>query len=96
MLNTSAGTTDLNSALANATINANGGKLNIHVNQTLAALNIGSAGVVVLGGGTPAALAFDAETAGAAAQAVPEPGSLNLLFAGALGWFARRQRPHRR
>ena len=96
VLNTSAGTTDLNSALANATINASGGKLNINANQTLAALNIGSTGVVVLGGSAPAALAFDPETAGAAAQAVPEPGSLNLLLAGALGWFARRQRPQGR
>ena len=93
VLNTNAGTTNLDSALANATINANGGLLNIDADQTLTALNIGPGGVVVLRSSAAAPLAFDAETAGVAAQAVPEPGALTLLFAGALGWLTRRQRP---
>ena len=95
ILNTSAGTTDLESALTNATINDNSGIVNVHADQTLAALNIGSTGVVVLGGSAPPAPAFGAETVEIGAQAVPEPGSLNLLLVGALGWFARRQRPSR-
>ncbi|MEO7319163.1 MAG: PEP-CTERM sorting domain-containing protein, partial [Chthoniobacteraceae bacterium] len=93
VLNTSAGITNLNSSFTNGTINDNGAVVNLNVDQTLDALNIGASGVVVLGGAAPAPLAFDAEVA---AQAVPEPGSLHLLLAGALGWYARRQRPQRR
>ena len=95
VLNMNAGTTDLDSALTNATINANGGTVNSHTSQTLAELNIGATGVVALGASAPPAPAFAEEMAGAATQAVPEPGSLNLLLVGALGWLARRQRPQR-
>ena len=96
VLTTSDGTTNLENALADATVNANGGTLNVNVDQTLDALNIGPAGLVVIGGSVPPALAFDPQNAGAPVQAVPEPSSLAFLLAGALGWSARRQRPPRR
>ena len=95
VLNANGGTTDLDSSLTNATVNNNGAIIHIHADQTLSALNIGAGGVVVLGGSAPPAPPFGAEIA-AGAQAVPEPGSLTLLFAGALGWLTRRQRPQRR
>jgi hypothetical protein len=103
---TGAGTLVLSGALSFAVLNANGGTTQIYGSQTLAALNIGAGGVVVLDGGAPPpapaveaepdgstpAPAFDAEAAGATAQAVPEPGSLDLILLGALGCLARRQR----
>jgi hypothetical protein len=106
VLNTNDGTTNLNSVLANATINDNGGKLNINASQTLAALNIGDGGTVVLLAASPGALPeFGADLGGDGApfatdggalaigpvQAVPEPGSVSLLFAGVLALFGRRR-----
>ena len=75
-----------------STINANGGTVNLTVSQTLAALNIGPDGLVVLDAPAPAAeaQAFDALPQEAAvAQAVPEPGITYLLFLGILGLLRR-------
>jgi hypothetical protein len=95
------GTMILDSTLADAIItntngrlilnaNADGSDLNadsangvfITANQTLDDLNIGASGLVVLGTPPPAA----------GVQAIPEPGSFALLFAGALGLLGRRSR----
>ena len=91
-----AGRLVLSGVLNLAVLNANGGTTDLDSSLTLSALNIGAGSVVVIGGSAPPPLAFGAEASGAAAQAVPEPGSLHLLLAGALGWFTRRQRPQRR
>ena len=93
---TGAGTLAIGGTVSFSVLNANAGTTEFNASETLTALNISPGGVVVLDGSAPAPLAFDAEMAAAAAQAVPEPGSLHLLLAGALGWFARRQRPQRR
>ncbi len=79
-LTTSDGITNLNVPLPNATIDSNGGTLNINTSQTLAALNIGAGGVVNISGTGPAL----AEDAAGSIQTVPEPGSVALLFGGLL------------
>jgi fibronectin-binding autotransporter adhesin len=53
-------------------------------NSTIDSLTIGAGGIATLG---PAGAAAEG-----AALPVPEPGSLSLIVAGALGFFARRQR----
>ena len=89
-LTTSAGTTNVNSAIGTgtSTVNANAAT-NFSTSQTLAALNIG-AGAVVTFGSVPPPFAGDEGKFGA--TVVPEPGSLVLLLVGALGLAARRRR----
>ena len=77
-LTTSDGITNLNVPFPNATIDSNGGTLNLNASQTLATLNIGAGGVVALTGTAPAFT----EDATALTQTVPEPGSAVLLFGG--------------
>lgn len=87
------------------TVNANGGTTRIAQSQTLAALNIGDGGVVVLSnlpppapaaeaffGADPFAAQLGAETAGSGVAAVPEPGSVALLFGGVLTMLGFRRR----
>jgi hypothetical protein len=79
----------------NSTMNVNNGDTHFLVSQTLAALNIGPNGFATLGGpaGAPAALeepAIDnlgdgiadaaSDGTGNSVQAVPEPGTMGLLF----------------
>jgi autotransporter-associated beta strand protein len=90
------GTLNLNADATNSTINANSAAgTNIHVDQTLTALNIGAGGVVVLGGGPPPAPAAEEPALAMSAEGapvVPEPGSVSLLMLGALGFLLRRRR----
>lgn len=90
-LNANLGVTNLNSALGAgiSTLNANS-TVNITVGQTLAALNIADGVVVTFGDGLP--FAGGADKFGSGAAVVPEPGSIGLLLAGALGLAARRRR----
>ena len=98
-LNTSAGRTDIASALGTgtSTINASA-ETNISVDQTLAALNIAGGAVVTFGAPLPQAPAAFAESfvggdsVEGAVQAVPEPGSIALLMSGLAAVFARRRR----
>ena len=84
ILTTSGGATNLETTLGTgfSILNANA-TTNLGVSQTLEELNIGDGATVTLGAAAPAPLA---------AIAVPEPGSLALVFAGMLGMFARRKR----
>jgi autotransporter-associated beta strand protein len=86
-LTTNAGTTNVGSAIGTggSTVNANA-TTNFSASQTLAALNIG-AGAVVTFSDTPPFAGFDAP----ALAVVPEPGSIALLFAGALVIGRRRR-----
>ena len=81
-----------------------GGILNIHADETFAALIIGAAGKVVLSANPPGVLeeagagfVSDEESGLAAADdlggtaSVPEPGSLSLLALGALTLSRRRR-----
>ncbi len=100
-LTTSAGRTDIASALGTgtSTINANA-ETNISVSETLGALNIGNGGVVTIGTPLPPApepaLApeeiVNGDFAGSAAQAVPEPGSAALLLGGIATVLGLRRR----
>ncbi len=101
-LTTTDGITNVNTAVGTgtSTINANA-TTNIGASQTLAALNIGAGAVVTLGNGPFAAEFADAPAAAfgagdaaltAAAAPVPEPGSLGLFVADALGLLCRRKR----
>ena len=91
-LTTQEGRTDLASALGTgaSTVNANA-ETNFGVSQTLAALNIGDGATVTFGNPLPAAPALADDFAGGSAQAVPEPGSLVLLFLGGAAMLARRR-----
>jgi len=83
-LNANGGTTNLDAVLGNgdSTINA-GAVLKISSNQQLAALNIGAGGIVTLLG-QPAMDASETNVlVGNSTVAVPEPGTLALLFLGA-------------
>ena len=84
------GTLSLNGALTFDTLDVDQGRVNIG-NATLNSLEIADGAIVVLTT-TLAAPAPDALLAGASAQAVPEPGSLALLFGGALALMGRRRR----
>ena len=90
-LTTSAGTTNLQSALGtgNSILNANA-TTNITVSQTLAALNIGNGAVVTFGTGAASFSASDGDGATLAAV-VPEPGAVSLLVIGSLGLLWRRR-----
>ncbi len=90
-LNANLGVTNLNSALGTgtSTLNANS-TVNLTVSQTLAALNIADGVVVTFGDGLP--FAGGADKFGSGAAVVPEPGSVGLILAGALGLAARRRR----
>ncbi len=96
--------TDAAGAILNVNANASGSTVNVSgntvftVSQNLAALNIGTGGVVTVG--LPAQAdapemftASDAllDAAGNTVQAVPEPGSLVLIALGALGLLGRRR-----
>ncbi|HZJ13493.1 MAG TPA: autotransporter-associated beta strand repeat-containing protein, partial [Chthoniobacteraceae bacterium] len=86
------GTLNINADATNSTIHANDGTVRLTVNQTLAGLDIGADGVVVLGALVPAPEAtLDAPALVAdSVQAVPEPGTLGLLAFGALALLRRR------
>ncbi len=88
LLTASAGTTNVNGSFTNgtATVNANS-TVNFGASQTLGALNIGAGAVVTFGSGPFAFAGGKGATA-----VVPEPGSLGLLMAGALGLLGRRRR----
>ena len=88
-LTTSAGTTNIDSALGtgSSTLNADA-TTNIGVSQTFAALNIGAGAVVTLTA-SPSLSAFGG---GRSSAVVPEPGTIGLLFVGALGVLGRRRR----
>ncbi|MEO7319033.1 MAG: autotransporter-associated beta strand repeat-containing protein [Chthoniobacteraceae bacterium] len=88
VLTTSDGTTNLKSALGTGAsiVNANA-TTNFGVSQTLAELNIGDGAVVTL----DSALMSPSPALAESVQAVPEPGALALLLAGALGLFGRRR-----
>ena len=90
-LTTSDGVTNLNVSLPSATIDSNGGTLNINASQTLAALNIGMGGVVAVSGAGPAF----AEESASSVQTVPEPGSAALFFGGLMALLAPPRRPIR-
>jgi hypothetical protein len=108
-LMTNAGTTDLEVPLGTgaSTVNANAAT-NFGTSQTLAALNIGTGGVVTISASLPAApaVAFEGSSilvgagdweggtlSGESVQAVPEPGIFSLLGVGSLLLNARRKRP---
>ena len=84
-LTTSAGTTNVNSALGTGTsvVNANA-TTNFSVSQTLGALNSGTMPLAPLAG-------FSGGS-GPGVGVEPEPGSMGLLLIGALGLAARRRR----
>ena len=87
-LTTSAGTTNVDSALAaTSTVNANA-TTNFTVSQKFGALNIGTVPLA-----NPLA-AFSGSEVGThlGVAAVPEPGSIGLLLIGALGLASRRRR----
>ena len=65
-------------------------ELNGAGSSSINSLTIRAGGVVEIGGGAPALADRFAESA-----AVPEPGSLSLIFFGALGCLARRSRAQR-
>ncbi len=100
-LTTSAGRTDLTSALGTgtSTINSNA-ETNTSVSQTLTALNIGDGAVFSLGALPPApapGLAFEPafanfEAAVSSAAAVPEPGATALLLGAVVMFFGRLPR----
>ena len=81
-----AGIVTLQSSLADAVIDVDGGRVNLTEDQTLAALNIGADGLVVLGEPGPPPSPVPSP------QAVPEPGAFTLLFTGAIGLLNRRRR----
>ena len=89
-LTTSAGTTDVYTAVGTgtSTVNANA-TTNFSTSQTLAALNIGAGAVVTFGALPPP---FAGDGGKFAAGVVPEPGSIGLLMVGALGILSRRRR----
>ena len=107
-LTTGGGITNLTVALgtSSSTINANA-RTNFTTSQTLAALNIGEGGVVVLGAIAPAPLfqepdekfAFSPDSelstisldGDAFGPAVPEPGTVALLLGAAAALLSRRQ-----
>ena len=90
-LTTSDGITNISGSLTGgtATVNANA-TTNFTASQTLAALNIGDGAVVTLGQLAP--FPGNGEGNPQAFAAVPEPGLIGLLLAGALGLAARRRR----
>jgi fibronectin-binding autotransporter adhesin len=88
------GMLNLNANANNSTINANSSAgTNIHVSQTLSALNIGASGIVTLSAPPPPASDDGAlALSGGVAQAVPEPGTLSLVLFGALSLLRRQRR----
>ena len=78
--------------------NVNAGTLRFTVDQTLSELNIADGAIVELRELAPVPAPFEdaaiggGELIGASSQAVPEPGSIGLLLAGALSVFGRRKR----
>ena len=89
-LTTSGGLTNPGAALGTGTSILNAGATtNVYTSQTLAELNIADGVTVTLGGLLP----FPASSEGLtnAAAAVPEPGTVGLLLASALGLLRRRR-----
>ena len=93
LLKVGSGTLTLAGGVGSGTLNiTSGGTLTLEASQTLAALNIGSSGsVVVLGNGVaPPAPVEDAS--GQSSQPVPEPAAAALLAMSAAALLARRIR----
>ena len=82
------GVTNVNGSFTGgtATVNANA-PVHFNASQTLAALNIADGVEVTFGNGLP----FAPEPDKGIGAVVPEPGSVGLLLAGALGLLARRR-----
>ena len=94
--NVNGGTLNINGTLGAGTnvVNAKAGATNFGVSQTLAVLDIGDGAVVTLCAAAPApASEFEGGfEGGETLAAVPEPGSIGLLLAGAVAVFGRRRK----